>query len=241
MARALRQRIGRQNRLESPDRLVVAPESQRGLNPVEGGRPPQLLQASHLGADELLVAELSERRAVPQLQRSVEQVRRLRGHLVHASARGMHQPVEADGVNRAGVHLEQVAGHASENPDRVGGTGRPDCGTQPRDQVVHRALGIGRQVRTPQHVAQPIDRHHLPGVRQEHGEQPADPRPPVQGGLAARGVELHGAEHPNPSCHAASVPAGAPESGWSQRIASRGETAALDQAAATAARVIRCR
>ena len=214
MARAFRQRIRRQHRLESPDRLVVLPEGQGGLDPIEDGRPPELLQPSHLAADELLVAELAERRPVPQRQRLVEQVRGFCGHLVQAIARRMDQPIEAGGVNGAGVHLERVAGRPSEDPDGVGGAGRPDRGSQPRHQVVHRARRIGRQITTPQHVAEPIDRHDLPGVHQEHGEQPADPWPPVQGGFAARAVEFHGPEHPDPDCHVASVP------GTSRRISS---------------------
>ena len=213
MARAFRQWIRRQHRFESPDRLVVLPEGQGGLDPIEDGRPPEL-EPSHLAADELLVAELAERRPVPQRQRLVEQLRGLCGHLVQAIARRMDQPIEASGVNGVGVHLERVAGHASDDPDGVDGAGRPDRGSQPRHQVVHRARRIGRQITTPQHIAEPTDRHDLPGVHQEHGEQPADPWPPVQGGFAARAVEFHGPEHPDPDGHVASVP------GTSRRISS---------------------
>ena len=218
MARALRQWIRRQHRLESPDRLVVLPEGQGGLDPIEGGHPPEPLQPSHLGTDELLVDELAERRPVPQRQRPIEQVRGCCGYRVLLCPRRIDQPLEAGGVNGAGIHLEQVTGRPSEDSDGVGATGRPDRETQPRDQVVHRGRGMSRQVMTPQHVAEPIDRYDLPGVHQEHGEQPADPRPPVQGGFPGRAVEFHGPEHPDPDCHVASVPGTSPDSSGSRGV-----------------------
>jgi hypothetical protein len=71
-------------------------------------------------------------------------------------------------------------------------------------------LSDGQAGHDPQHVAAPIDRHDLPAVHQEHGEQPR-----IRGHrcrrVPGRGVGFHGHEHPHPDCHVASVPGASPE------------------------------
>ena len=204
MARALPQRIRGQHRFEPPDRLVV-PRRARG-------RPrsdPWWLPAAAPPAEPLRCWRTPRRRTrrTPARARTPSPGR-ADPRPPRAPCPGERAPHPPARPNRAEstspeVHLEQVAGGAGEDPDGVGGASRPDRCSQPRHQVVHRARWISRHLANPQPVAEPIDRHDFAGMHQQHGEQPADPRPPAQGGFTVRGVEFHGAEHPDTDGHAA--------------------------------------
>ena len=171
-------------------RFGVIAELQQPLEPLLGGDEPELLEPAHLGPRPPLLAEVEVRAAPPGAQRA----------LIHGDRRatrltpcGGEQPFEVIGVDPIGGRVELVAG--SESADGPIAQRPP----QPGDVGVHRRHRVdGTVCAGPQHVDEPVDRHHTAAVGHEHGEQTTlllaadrDRMPVVDHIHLAKHTELH--------------------------------------------------
>ena len=140
------------------------------------GMAAQVLQPAHLGARELRVGEVAERRAAPERQRAVEQLEGGgRGERVGAA----HAALEALRVDLLGRDLEPVAGTVADQQRRGGAAIAP--GLEERAQVGHADRERARRDRArhpvPGRIEQRVRGHGAAGVEQQAREDRALLRP----------------------------------------------------------------
>ena len=192
-ARALAQRVLRDERPQLADELRVEPALEVGRDALLERLEPGLLEPRDLRLAEALVSQVGERRSAPERERLAEPGRGS-GRVAAAQrlAPGGHPELEAVDVELARLDPEHVPGRAGL--ERVAGEGLPE----PRDGHPQRLRGVA-PVPVPELFDQAVARHHLVRVEQEHAEQRALPRTADgDGALAltnlqgAEDAELHG-------------------------------------------------
>jgi hypothetical protein len=151
-------------RLELPDQLVVTAAGEVCIDAFLNGGDPLLFQSCGFRRRERLF-ELSERRASPE-RKSVGEARRCSSRVrwqEHTPLRG--KLLEALDVDRAGRHVEHVAGRASDDhivPERL-----PELRDVDLDHLARR-LGHGSP---PEIVDDAIDRDDLTAPQREQREE----------------------------------------------------------------------
>lgn len=98
--------MGGDDALQHTDGVGVAPECEERFDAMLDGRLSQLLEASRLGSGHVVVSELGERRAPPQIQGFIEDLHGAGG--VHAQGRSylIQQLAELQGVQLARAQLD---------------------------------------------------------------------------------------------------------------------------------------
>jgi hypothetical protein len=198
-AQALASRVRDDQALELRDKGTVSSEREVGLEAILERTEAQLLEPVDLVAGEVLVGEVGQGLASPQLERRPEA---LCGHsgisaLVRLPSLA-GEPVEAVGVHLFGWHLEHIAS-AARGQDTV---------AQQLAKARYVDLnGLGRRIGrslAPQLVDHPIHRDDLAAVDQEDRQNrslPATPQrhlPPVDQDLErAKNAEVHFAQPPS--------------------------------------------
>ena len=143
------------------------PESELGLEAPDDSTSPHLLEAFELGTSELVVRELAEGIAAPQLDSTSEAGCR-EGEI--ALLRGLRtfrdQALEFPRVERVGREIEQVARRTRDDPRR-----RRQRSPEAGDVHLEQLLGGRRRVFAPQGIDQDVDRSHAAGFDSQHGEE----------------------------------------------------------------------
>ena len=153
-AEPLTQRMLGGERLELRDQVWPATEREICLDPFLENRQPPFLEAADLLPRETGVGDVGQGRATPQRE-GVDQ---------------LPAPLAGEALETLGVEL------VGFDPDRVPGRpGRDPVPAQPSPEVgdVHlkRLLGGVRRALLPQGVDQPVPRHDLIGMEEQHGEE----------------------------------------------------------------------
>ena len=208
--RALAQRVGRHERLDLGDQLVVAAERETGLDAVlHGGQAllDDLVQRTLRG--ERFEREVAQHVAPPEPDGGVECRHRVGGPPLIEQAPSLGRvPAEAVEVDRTLVHLEDVAGRAGL--DQAAPDGLLERLPQVRHVDLQRAPDSLGRVLAPHPSDEAIGADHPVRVQGEHGEDRALLRA-AQRHRSTLGVQhLEGAEQAQ--LHAGSV-AGSPGSG----------------------------
>ncbi len=144
--------------LELPDQLGVPAQGQIGLDPLLERVQAQLLEPGDLALDELLVAEVGERRAAPQPQRVAQARGRELGVAVGERAPPVgEQALEPERVQLVRLQTQHVAGRARREQlavavQRLAQLRHPDADGR---------LAAQRLVGAPELVEQPLLRHDL--------------------------------------------------------------------------------
>jgi hypothetical protein len=163
-AKALAQRMQRDQLFELADELGMAALREVGFDALFERRESEFFEARDLGLGERLVRELRQRRPAPERERL----------LVPPLA---NEPFEAVHVDLVWVDAQDVAGRLrGEHPVR-------EHLAQPRDVHLHaRDGGLGRAL-APEFIDEAVARNDLVRVQEEHGEECA----------LFRAAERHGA------------------------------------------------
>ena len=180
--------------LELGNRFGVIAELQQPLESLLGGDQTELLEPFHLGARPPLLDEVEVRTATPDAQRTL--IHRDR-HSTRLTPSCGKPPLEVIGVDPVGGGVELIARFEPEDGPI------PQRPPQPGDVRVHRRHRIdGTVLAGPQHLDEPVDRHHTAPVGHQHRQQtmllPAAERdrvPVVDHVHRAKHTELHVGPH----------------------------------------------
>ena len=176
--------------LELGNCFGVIAELQQPLESLLGGDETELLEPFHLGARPPLLDEVEVRTATPNAQRTL--IHRDR-HSIRLTPSCGEQPLEVIGVDPVGGDVELIARFEPEDGPI------PQRPPQPGDVRVHRRHRIdGTVLAGPQHLDEPVDRHHTAAVGHQHREQTTlllaaerDGAPVVDHVHRAKHTELH--------------------------------------------------
>jgi hypothetical protein len=128
-----------------------------------GGVQAQILEPADLRLGEALVADIGERRTVPQCQRIEDQGLRRGGVTLEPVLRLVDEVLEANGVDRIGLDPQLVAGRPGDDAPALG---RSERLAELRDVQLDGVLRRPRRPISPNVLDEPVDRHRL--VRVEH-------------------------------------------------------------------------
>lgn len=157
---------------ELPAVRVVLAEGEPGLGPVLDGGQPLLRKPGGQCRGERGLGEVGQHRAPPQPERLVEE----RGPVGRGGGVGgpLQQGREPFGVGRLRARPEQVARRVGEHAV-AGAGGRGVQGTAQSPDLRLQCPGrVGWWPVRPHLLAEPVDRHRLPLVGQQGGEQEPD-------------------------------------------------------------------
>ena len=201
-AEMLSEGMGGHQGLELTEHLVVATQSEFGLDAVFERGQPQLFQARDLGLDELAVGEILQGRPAPQAECLTKQTGDS-GRVVPEQVSGLGEDaLELDGVHLVGVNRQGVAG-------RPGDQQIPAVRAQRLPQSGHYRLegvgGVAGNLIAPQQVDEVVGRHRLAGAQEQRGEQGPLPGPGDPDRLSLL-EDLERSE--DPELHPATVPPG---------------------------------
>ncbi len=187
-------RLGGDQALDLGDGVGVLVELQQPVESLLGGDQTELLEPLHLGARPPLLDEVEVRAATPCAQRTL--IHRDRRSPRLATSCG-EQPLEVIGVDAVGGGVEPIARFEREDGPI------PQCLPQPGDVRVHRRDRIdGTVLAGPEHLDEPVDRHHTAVIGHEHREQTTlllaaerERAPVVDHVHRAKHTELHNGPH----------------------------------------------
>jgi hypothetical protein len=164
---AFAQGLIRDQRLELPDHLVVAPEPEVGLDAVLVGHEAQLIEPRGLALGERLVAQVGEGRPAPQSKRLAQQLGGLAERAAaQRSVAFLRQLLEALRIELAGVDAEPVRGPF---PRQAVG----DDLAQLRDVDLERVRGRCGRLVAPQILDQQLGRNGLVPAQHQQCQQGA--------------------------------------------------------------------
>jgi hypothetical protein len=148
------------------------PEPQVHLGKVLDGAAPQLVEATDVRLGELVVGEIREGSATPQLEGGAQR-RGADGRIATPDLvlSAEEQPLEPDGVDRVRVGMQDVA--RRPGGDDVREAGRLEASAQIRDVDLHRMGGGARRAVPPHKVDQPVRGDRLVRVEEQHPEKRA--------------------------------------------------------------------
>jgi hypothetical protein len=116
---ALAERVLRDECLELPDQLVMAPEREVGVDPELHRSQPDLLESRDGSLGEALVGEVDERRASPQGQRLAQPLRPVCRQAARQQASPLvHEAFEAVEIERVRLDPDGVAGRSGRQDVR---------------------------------------------------------------------------------------------------------------------------
>jgi len=167
-AGSLPQRILAHQRLQLGHGLDMTTHLEVGLKAQLERDQPRLLQPADRTRGEGLVAEVEERLPPPQQERLPQNVAGfLRCTLLEEPPSVSERLLEALQIQRTRLelqHVAELAGYEHAGAERL---------AQLRDVDLERLHGAPRRTLPPERVDEPLLRHRLAGVEQQHGEQRA--------------------------------------------------------------------
>ena len=194
--RSLTQRVLLGQRLQLADQLGCQAAPEIGLDARLDGVEAQLFQAGDVGAGELVVGEVLQRRPAPQVEGVTQDLGGAVGIVGEAGAGVPDGGLEAVGVERGRIGADRVAVVTGDQHAALAATVALRLERRPQPGDVHpQRLLLARPVVTPELLEDAVGGHDPVDVEQQQGEQrPLLVRPEVDG-LAARS-SLQGTEDP---------------------------------------------
>ena len=156
-------RLAGDQALQLGNRGGVIAELQQQLEALFSGDQAELLEPFHLGTRPPLFDEVEVRTTAPGAQRALV---RLYRHSTRLTPSCGEQPLEVIGIDAIGGGVELIARfEPADGPI-------PQRTPQPGDVRVHGGHRIdGTVLARPQHLDEPVDRHHAAAVGHQHREQ----------------------------------------------------------------------
>ena len=156
--------------LQLGDERSVTAEREIRIDSRLEGDEPKLVQPTSLLLDDATVANVRERRAVPQRERGFQAIRREPGSAARQCVASFAvEPFEPRPVDQLSLDVEHVAGGPCDE------RALPERRTQPRHVDPERAFRARRGPALPELVDQPVARDRPPWLDEEQGEEPSLP------------------------------------------------------------------
>ena len=167
---ALAERLLGDQTLQLGDERSVTAERQVRIDSLLEGDEPKLVQPPSLVGDHATVANVRERRALPECERGSQAIRREPGRAPRACVAPFAvEPFEPPRVDLLGLDVEHVARRPCEH--RV----LTERRAQPRNVDPEGAFRAARGLALPELVDQPVARDRPPWLDEEQGEEPSLP------------------------------------------------------------------
>ncbi len=159
---ALAKRLLGDEALQLGDERSVTAERQLRIDSLLEGDEAKLVQPASLVRDDATIANVRERRALPQRECSSKSIRRKPGSAARECIASFAvEPLEPPRVDQLILDIEHVAGRPREK--RV----LTERGAQPRDVDAERAFRAPRRLVLPELVDQPVARDRPPWLEEE--------------------------------------------------------------------------